>query len=386
MKNQPIVLLVLACIHASFAGADVVHLCNGDRITGDVQSIRDGVVSVKTAYAGDLAIAQAEVCSIESDEPWAVQDAAASVQNGPLAEFKVADIAVAALTEAELAPPATEEEAPEEAKERLWTGSIDTGLAVQSGTTDSTNFSLGLNLTRTRPLHVLTLNATGLYGEVDGEINSRRWLGEAKWKIYPRERWYAFGLGALEHDAARKLDFRWTAGAGLGVDAWKGGQGLWSLEGGLNYSQEWWTLYTPAEIDRARENASAARAARLRVFGDELAAAGLSADGLYRLGQDIAALSVEDEIRRERDVAIRLASHLERKFFKTSQLTSDLTFLPEPSDWEDFRILSDLLWTTPINDHLSLRINLKTEFDNAPGQEGVDQWDNLLQTGLRYQF
>lgn len=373
------------CIATSLGHADVIHFANGDQISGDLVSIRDGVVAVKTSYAGDLAIQQSEVTAIETDEPWVVKDTGAAVTESPLAQLDVAAIAVAALTEEALEPPA-EEPAEEEKKDRIWTGSVDMGFSMKSGSTDATNFSLGVNLTRTRPQHVITLNLAGLYGEVDSEINSRRWFGEGKWKVYPDERWYVFGLASMEHDAGRKLDFRWTGGGGVGVDAWKGDRGLWSVEGGLNYSQEWWNLYTPAELDRARSNAAAARESRIRAFVIDLPTVGFSLDRAFRLARDINGLHVENDTRQEDDIVLRLANHIEYSFFKTSKLTHDLTLLPQPTDWDDYSVVSDLLWTTPINQHLSLRINIKTEYDSDPGQENVDKWDNLLQTGLRYQF
>ena len=46
------------------AHADVVMLTNGDRITGTVDGIASGNVTITTAYAGPLVIAMANVANM----------------------------------------------------------------------------------------------------------------------------------------------------------------------------------------------------------------------------------------------------------------------------------------------------------------------------------
>ena len=78
--------------------------------------------------------------------------------------------------------------------------------------------------------------------------------------------------------------------------------------------------------------------------------------------------------------------HYEQSIFNRSKLMNDLVVLPQFEDPGDFRVTNELAFTTPINESLSLRLSLKSEYDNDPGAGGVDKFDNTFLTGLRYQF
>jgi len=60
--------------------------------------------------------------------------------------------------------------------------------------------------------------------------------------------------------------------------------------------------------------------------------------------------------------------------------------LPSLDDFGEFRAISEFSFSTPLRDHLKLRISLKTEYDSMARRSGVESWDNLLQAGLRYEF
>ncbi len=66
-------LALLAALLAVPAFADVVTLKNGDRISGTVVRKEDGTLTMKTAYAGELKIAWAEVVTVSTDGPVVVQ-------------------------------------------------------------------------------------------------------------------------------------------------------------------------------------------------------------------------------------------------------------------------------------------------------------------------
>jgi hypothetical protein len=67
--------LLLAAFCTSRLAADVVETTNGSRIVGKVTAIHEGVVTVKTDYAGDISVKQALVASITTDNPVAVRTA-----------------------------------------------------------------------------------------------------------------------------------------------------------------------------------------------------------------------------------------------------------------------------------------------------------------------
>ena len=59
---------LLLLVVSLYAHADKVHLNDGSVIVGDVVSLVDGKVTVKTSFAGEISFAMSEVVTIETDE------------------------------------------------------------------------------------------------------------------------------------------------------------------------------------------------------------------------------------------------------------------------------------------------------------------------------
>lgn len=86
MKNLLLLLRALALCAATFSvialRADVVETKNGARLVGKVTKISDGIVAMKTDFAGDLVVKQSEVTHITTDEPVTVRLASGTVLQG----------------------------------------------------------------------------------------------------------------------------------------------------------------------------------------------------------------------------------------------------------------------------------------------------------------
>lgn len=66
LRLLPVLLFV--ALGTAPAHADTVHLANGDRISGRVLHVRDGVLSVQTPWAGTLRIAYDRVSKVDATE------------------------------------------------------------------------------------------------------------------------------------------------------------------------------------------------------------------------------------------------------------------------------------------------------------------------------
>jgi putative salt-induced outer membrane protein YdiY len=75
---------VLALLLAGRLSADVVETKNGARIVGEVVTIGDGSIAMKTDFAGDVVIKQSEVTSITTDKALSVRLASGTVLQGTL--------------------------------------------------------------------------------------------------------------------------------------------------------------------------------------------------------------------------------------------------------------------------------------------------------------
>ena len=105
-----------------------------------------------------------------------------------------------------------------------------------------------------------------------------------------------------------------------------------------------------------------------------------------RLVRNLADPNVGDKIRSEDYASGRIGLSYYQTVFKNSTLTDDLVLLPSLENAGEFRSTNTLAFTTPVNEHLGIRLSLRTEFDSDPGAEDVDKFDNTLTLGLRYSF
>ncbi len=69
---------------ATLVSADVVETKNGSRLVGKVLQIDESIVLLKTEYAGEIKVKQADVSSVTTDEPLVVRLASGTVLQGTL--------------------------------------------------------------------------------------------------------------------------------------------------------------------------------------------------------------------------------------------------------------------------------------------------------------
>ncbi len=396
----PRVLLSLTLamwIPATALYADTVYLENGDILSGAVQEIREGLVVLLTDYAGEVIIQQEAVRAVQTDEGVAVRMANGDVIEGRLEQGDAGQYIATEADTRPLAWAAIEALPPdavaleEETKERRWTGGVDAAASLRSGNTDTMDLNLGAEVIRRGERNVLTLNMLAAYGESEDVLNTRRYQGRGKWQFYPRDRLYLFGLLAAEHDAGRKLDFRTEAGIGAGYDFIEQERRKLSGDLGVTFNYERWNPFTPWQRDNAKNARRATALAQLDAWFTNLGAtlalpSVASLSNLTGIIGDIDDPLRDDETRTEEYVNLRASAHFEQKLFDASLISEEITLLPNLEDFGEFRFTSELTFSTPISEALSLRAQLKTEYDSRADESGVDAWDNALLVGLRYDF
>jgi len=161
-RTRLAVLLVVALAPAVFA--DQVTLKNGDRLSGTIITSDAKTLVLKTEYADAVTIKWDFVQQVESGQPLYIRTKAGQVIPGSVttsgdkldvATKESGSVAVAKADVTSLRN-ADEEKKAEAALERLqhprladsWTGSLDTGLGLVRGNSESSNFTFGLNAAR----------------------------------------------------------------------------------------------------------------------------------------------------------------------------------------------------------------------------------------------
>ena len=407
-----LLLLVLPFSISMPAAADTVELVNGDRATGEVRSISGGKLKIKTDHFGEQTLDLKDIVRLVISHPVAFRLAGEEPREGPVLAIRegagevtaegivpmdIERIERLAPTVAELKTVGEDEsEGPEgkkPKKAKKWSGSVDADASLRSGNTDKLESSLKLTMERKAAAHVLTLKASAAYGEVEDELNTRRYEAEARWRIYPREqRWYLFVSGGAEHDAGRKLELRLNAAAGLGYDFWKSEARKLSADIGLDYSHERWVPFTPNERDAAKDSRRAAAMSEIEALNasgvdfTDPAGAFSAIDEAITAIRDYRDPLRSESTRTERYVNLRAGARFEQQLYGHSRLTEDLEVYPSLEDLGELRLTSELAFKTSLNKHLDLRISLKSEYDSRAEESDVEAWDNVLSAGVGYSF
>lgn len=124
----------------------------------------------------------------------------------------------------------------------LWRGAASASLAVASGNTKSTNFSIGADALKASKEDKLSLFLTSLYGTSTAGNTTTKTAnltrGGLRYDWNLSDRTFVFGLAELEQDKVQRLDSRFVLGGGFGYKLIKEKDLTWDLFGGLTYKAD----------------------------------------------------------------------------------------------------------------------------------------------------
>jgi Protein of unknown function, DUF481 len=233
--------------------ADQVVLKNGDTITGAIVKKDGGKLTIRSEFLGEVSMPWAAVRSIRSDQPLTVH-----LPNGQRVAGKIStagetlEIATPAgvrpiplISVGDMRNPAEEhnwERLQHPGLLELWTGFVDTGLALARGNARTDTLTTTLNATRVTRNDKITLTFNQIYGtaRIDNLDSTTASALRGNW-TYNRDlspRFFVSTLNAYEHDRFQDLDLRFVAGAGLGFNAIKNGKTNLAFTGGGDYERE----------------------------------------------------------------------------------------------------------------------------------------------------
>ena len=220
--------LALTCAHT--ATADVVQLDNGDRISGTVGNITAGVMTLTTAYAGDILLPMANVIQVETDTAYDVTLASGDQVNGRLVPngLQVGDNLIASqLSSIEYLTPIP-------TGLPVFTTRVDGLWSLSNGNSDTRTFDLFSDsfYSHGNNEHRLGINLSTAEAE---DITTKEQLQiDYGYRRYLRDDWF-FG-GNLEYfrDELKDISRRITVGALVGKQFWNTPVSRFSVEFGIS--------------------------------------------------------------------------------------------------------------------------------------------------------
>jgi putative salt-induced outer membrane protein YdiY/small nuclear ribonucleoprotein (snRNP)-like protein len=238
-KSAGLVLLILIFL-APAATADQILLRNGDRLTGTVVKVENGILTLKTDYAEKLEIRAEAVQSIDTEQPVDVR-----LQGGELLRGALQSVPEGLKIKAGEERGETTVAWPQIASINVpppppwtWNGNLFLGAMQQSGNTDRTSASFGGEATRRSPRDRFNLSLLYNYAEEDGELTTRDTYGAIKYDYFFTEKFYAYLGVEMLKDKFKDLNLRTIVGPGDGYQIWDDEIKALAQEAGIAYFSE----------------------------------------------------------------------------------------------------------------------------------------------------
>ena len=246
------IFLILIAVQVS---ADQIILKNGDRLTGKIVKSDGAKLVIKTDLVGDVTVELSSITSFTSDQPLYVTLADGRTVSGVMtvsdakAELRPAKSAALALERSNIR--VIRSEAEQLAYERSldpglldnWSGGADLGFALTSGNSDTTNFALGLAMTRETKNDKTSLYAASVYSRDSTNGDSRTVAntirGGGRYERDINRSWFGYVFVDVEHNGLQDLTLRFVPGGGLGYHAIRNERTKLDLLGGFAWNREY---------------------------------------------------------------------------------------------------------------------------------------------------
>jgi hypothetical protein len=348
MKRRALCICLL--LAPAIAPADRVVLDGGEILSGRLIRITEGALIFRTTLSGQMMAPMDSLRALGTDHNFMVTTAEDQVYYGRFVtrdnktHFKtldgriIADLALAAVKEAEKLPETAHARIPPENRVRSYSG-----IQRREGGRDSTSLYAGVEVARRGP--DIETTAAAAIERSDPEYFPA-WF-EAAFRISPAEetgRLAPEAGAAAERDTNAALDLRTDFNLGVRYRFENGAEAL----AGLNLAMERWDN-TDLHL---RESGYPGRRER--------------AD--------------------RRDLNLRLGLRYVRLLAGGWEISETMQLFPGLSHAGRLRAQSDTALTVPLSARLRLRLNLQLDYENAPALSHLDSWRGAFGAGIQFEF
>jgi len=208
-------VLVFGALSESWA-ADVIQLKNGDRVSGNILTMEDTVLSVDTDYADVIKIDWEDVKGLTSEKPlWVSFHDGAVIPEGVGVRDK--DRLIVFRLEPD-GPVQLEKIKTINLFELSYRGKFSVGGSFTSGNTDIDSVNASGTLTINKGWHRIILDGLATRGHADGQLTAKNGSFNTQWNYLFSRRGYSLVNNFSEYDKFQKLSYRNTFILGGGYD------------------------------------------------------------------------------------------------------------------------------------------------------------------------
>lgn len=196
-----------------------------------------------------------------------------------------------------------------------WQVTLSLGASANDGNSDAKQGNGGLLVEKKEKSNEYRLTVDGNYGEAEGDKNTDNLKADANYRRIFAERAYGYADASYAYDTIADVDYRYSAGPGLGYYLLKGEKTTLSFEAGPSYVWE-------------------------------------------KLG------GVEDDY-----LGVRFAERCERKLPGNAKIWQSAEYVAEAQDFDNHLVTAELGAEAPLVGRLHLRVVVKDVYDNTPAPD-----------------
>jgi putative salt-induced outer membrane protein YdiY len=352
---------------SSVAYADQVVLKNGDRLSGKIVTGDGKTLLLKSEFAGDVTIQWDAITDIESSDninitlkdgtrlsgKVATRDGKFVVAGAPAAatpSVAAKEAIVAVRNDAEQHSFDVETERMAHPKfQYFWNGTLDTGLALTRGNSETANFTLAAKAIRETPRDKLTVYGDYIFANnssVPPSVTTANALDAGlRGDLNFRTHLFVFAFTDFQTNQLQHLDLRSVFGGGFGYHLIKTANTTFDLFGGISYDRDSFGAYN-----------------------------------LTNPTPPPALLLFPSSVQNSAEAV--LGEEFDAKLSKRTALTERFSFYPNLSHTGDYRFQLDSTISTQMKRWLSWQATFSDRYISYP-PVGLKANDLLLSTGLR---
>ena len=234
-------VILLVFIFSGQALADEVILTNGDRLTGKIIEIKDGILTLETSYSEPITLKFEAVQQMSSSEPVELHLTDGEIIKGKITTNADRQVAVEAGPDREAVAVGLDNIAalnPPPKEPATWRGNITVGGNWQDGNTDTMNVSAGAVAVRRTENDRFLINFLYNKAEDNGQRTAENTWGQMKYDYFLSPKWYLYLNVDMLSDEFKDINFRTSVGPGVGYQIWEEEDKSLGLEAGVSYTNE----------------------------------------------------------------------------------------------------------------------------------------------------
>jgi hypothetical protein len=197
---------------------DVVHLKNGDRLTGEIKSLNAGLVEFKTDYAGKILIEWSEIHEMESDKSFAIDLVDGKILTGSLATSNNTDQIIVSTTAGDVQTDPADIVKIQPVKARFLDkidGSVELGLAYDKSTQIG-RYTAYADATYRTELRATNARFQLINTSQSEKQDTRRMLLDGFHLVRHQKKRFSTYYASFDHNDELGLDLRTMLGVGYG--------------------------------------------------------------------------------------------------------------------------------------------------------------------------